>query len=168
MGEADLSSELKAMAKIEAALKELDDDERGRVMQWAAARFKVAGKARVDDARGDDSGADGNSLGKYDDLASFYDAASPADDGGKALVGAYWMQFKEGVSDVDAMTVNTRLKHLGHGVGNITRAFEALKAERPSLIVQTRKEGSTKQARKKFKVTNEGKKRVEGMLATTS
>jgi hypothetical protein len=86
----------------------------------------------------------------------------------KALVGAYWMQFKEGVNDVDAMTVNTRLKHLGHGVGNITRAFEALKAERPSPIVQTRKEGNTKQARKKFKVTNEGKKRVEGMLANAS
>jgi hypothetical protein len=168
MADADLSSELKAMATIEAALKDLPEDERTRVMQWAAARFKVAGKARVEGGEADDPSADRTSLEKYNDLASFYDAASPTDDGAKALVGAYWMQFKEGVSDVEAMTVNTRLKHLGHGVGNITRAFEALKAEKPSLIVQTRKEGSTKQARKKFKVTNEGKKRVEGMLGQAS
>ncbi len=165
MADANLSTELKAMATIEAALKDLDDDERARVMQWAAARFKVAGRARLESREGDDADADLMSLEKHADLASFYDAASPTDDGAKALVGAYWMQFKEGVIDVDAMTVNTRLKHLGHGVGNITRAFETLKGEKPSLIVQTRKEGSTKQARKKFKVTNEGKKRVEGMLA---
>jgi hypothetical protein len=65
---------------------------------------------------------------------------------------------------VEAQAVNTRLKDLGHGVGNITRAFEALKDEKPALIVQTKKEGSTQQARKKFRVTAEGKKKVEGML----
>lgn len=52
---------------------------------WAAARFKAAGKARVEDSRVDDSNASRDSLGKYDDLASFYDAASPTDDSGKAL-----------------------------------------------------------------------------------
>jgi len=49
----------------------------------------------------------------------------------------------------------TSLKHLGHGFGNITRAFENLKAMKPALIVQTRRDGSSPQARKKFKVTSE-------------
>ena len=52
------------------------------------------------------------------------------------------------------------LKNLGHGVGNITRAFDTLRASKPALTVQTRKEGSSKQARKKFRVTTEGHRRI--------
>jgi len=99
-------------------------------MQWAAARFKVPGKVRLDDAR-DDSDADRTSVGSYNDLASFYYAASPADDGGKALVGAYWMQFKEGVSDVDAMTVNTRLNTSGTGWGTSPEPSKRWKLRSP-------------------------------------
>jgi DNA-binding PadR family transcriptional regulator len=69
------------------------------------------------------------------------------------------------VTDVEAQRVNTELKQLGHGVSNITRAFDALKSQKPALIMQTRKEGTSKQARKKYKVTTEGKKAVERMLS---
>lgn len=156
-----LTGELKAMAQVESALKGLTDEEVGRVMQWANARFKaLKGSA----GKGDSGGGGRQDIEEHGDLATFYSAAGPETDADKALVVAYWLQHREGVSDVEAQTVNTRLKHLGYGVGNITRAFETLKDEKPSLIVQTKKEGSTKQARKKFKVTAEGKKKVEGML----
>jgi DNA-binding PadR family transcriptional regulator len=36
---------------------------------------------------------------------------------------------------------------------------------KPALVVQLRKEGTTRQARKKFKVTSEGKRAVARMLA---
>jgi hypothetical protein len=156
-----LSGELKAMAQIEATLKDLTDEERVRVMQWASARFRLS--LRGDGGKVADPGrAAGDEV--HPDLETFYAAAQPKTDAERALVVAYWLQYRESAPDVDTQTVNTRLKHLGYGTGHITRAFETLKDERPALVVQTKKEGSTQQARKKFKVTTEGKKRVEGML----
>lgn len=162
----DLSTELKAMAQIEAALKDLPDDERARVMQWAASRFRGSGKPVLKPG-GEDNDTEPPDLSSYGGLAEFYDAAAPETDADRALVAAYWYQVRENAADVDAQKVNTDLKQLGHGVGNITRAFEALKAQKPALIMQTRKEGSTKQARKKYKVTGEGKKAVERLIART-
>ena len=160
----DLSAELKAMANIEAALKDLSDDERARVMQWAASRFRGSGKP-APKGGSDDGQIQTTDLDKYGTLAELYYAAAPGAEADRALVAAYWYQFKEDASDVEAQKINSELKHLGHGVGNITRAFEALKSQKPALIMQTRKEGSTKQARKKYKVTAEGKKAVEHMIA---
>ena len=159
-----MSAELRAMVEIEGALKDLGDEERSRVMQWAAARFRTpvktaTVKAGASAAIEADAGND-----EYPDLATFFSAANPSSDAEKALVGAYWMQYREDAPDIETLTVNTKLKHLGHGIGNATRAFDSLKSEKPALIVQTKKDGSTKQARKKFKVTNEGKKKVEAML----
>ncbi len=159
----DLPVELKAMAQLESALKELGDEERGRVLLWANARFKSSLK-NAGTKVGTIGEANGGDQAEQPDLATFYASAGPISDADKALVVAYWLQYRENVSDVEAQTVNTRLKHLGYGVGNITRAFETLKDEKPALIVQTKKTGSTQQARKKFKVTSEGKKKVEGML----
>lgn len=157
-----LSGELKAMSTVEAAFKDLEDDEIGRVMQWANSKFKgiprpAGGKMEVAAGVGDDQE-------DHPDLATLFSAAAPANDAEKALVGAYWLQYREGAADVGTQAVNMQLKQLGHGIGNATRAFETLKAERPALIVQTKKAGSTQQARKKFKVTHEGMKKVEAML----
>jgi hypothetical protein len=170
-----LSGELHAMVQVEAALKDLKDDERDRVMQWAIARFRIQANLRSPasakmtsggETPNDDTGtgAEGGAV-SYEDLATFYDAARPDSDTDKALVVAYWLQVHEGAADIDAQSVNTQLKHLGHGIGNVTRAFEGLKSLRPALIVQLRKEGSTKQARKRFKVTAEGRKAVEQMVS---
>lgn len=77
---------------------------------------------------------------------------------------SYWFQFIKGDADIDSQSVNTELKHLGHGVGNITQAFAGLIARKPQLVIQTKKEGKTQQARKKYRVTQEGKKAVDAML----
>ena len=160
----ELSNELKAMAQVEAALKELGEEERARVMHWAAARFGVAVKAaKKDNGKGSDAG-DIDST-EYAALAELYDAVAPTTEADRALVAAYWFQIRQGAADVEAQAINAELKHMGHGVGNITRAFDALKSHKPALIIQTRKEGTTKQARKRYKVTGEGKKAVESMIA---
>lgn len=158
----DLPNELKAMAQIDSALKDLADEERARVLLWANARFKSS--LRNAGAKVGTIGQDDGDQAEHADLAPFYAAAGPTSDADKALVAAYWLQYRENVANVEAQTVNTRLKHPGYRVGNITRAFETLKDEKPALIVQTKKAGSTQQARKQFKVTSEGKKKVEGML----
>lgn len=159
----DLTDELKAMVQLEATLKSLGEEERGRVLKWVNARFSSSGKGGSGAGVGNPEDAR-DAVEQFSDLATFYSAVAPATDSEKALVVAYWLQYREGVADVEAQTVNTRLKHLGHGVGNITRALETLKDERPVLVIQTKKEGSSQQARKKFRVTVEGRKKIEGMI----
>jgi hypothetical protein len=169
-----MSTELQAMVQVEAALKALDEAEMTRVMQWAVARFGVHGPSKkvengVNASRssvgtGPSLGVVPDAGGAYTEFATFYDAANPKSDADKALVSAYWIQFHENNPDVESQSVNNQLKHLGYAIGNITRALEALKMLKPALIVQTRKEGSTKQARKRFKVTSEGKKAVQALI----
>jgi hypothetical protein len=43
-------------------------------------------------------------------------------------------------------------------------ALNSLIAKKPQLVIQTRKSGSSQQARKKYKLTNEGLNKVERML----
>jgi hypothetical protein len=167
MADHELSKELGAMAAIEKALAELNEDERARVLTWAGSRFNVvvkAAKGKKDDGDGDTTPADPNAAAS---LAEFYDQASPSTDGEKVLVVGYWYQYRESAQELEAQTLNAQLKHLGHGIGNITRAMDWATDQKPALMVQKRKEGTTKQARKKFVVTNEGKKHVEKMLAKT-
>jgi len=59
---------------------------------------------------------------------------------------------------------NASLKDLGHGLSNVTVALDGLKDEKPALILQLKKSGTSKQARKTYKLTVEGAKRVRQML----
>lgn len=172
MSEQELSKELSAMVSIERALADLGDDERARVLAWAGARFNVGAellrqKKAVLGERHAESGDDdeGGDADVATNLAEFYDQASPSNEGEKVLVVGYWFQYRENATELDSQSLNSQLKHLGHGIGNVTRALEWAKTQKPALMVQKRKEGSTQQARKKFAVTNEGKKYVEKMLA---
>jgi hypothetical protein len=80
------------------------------------------------------------------------------------LVVGYWFQVHQGMKDFDSQRVNAELKNMGHGVGNITEAFTRLIDRRPQFVIQTRKSGTARQARKLYRVTNEGIKRVQSML----
>jgi len=56
------------------------------------------------------------------------------------------------------------LKNLGHPIANITSAFNNLKARKPATVMQLKKAGTTKQARKTYKLTLAGKSAVEAMV----
>lgn len=164
----DTIKELDAMRAVAEALKSLEEDSVRRVINWAADHFgitlvKATKNTGVEEA-GIDESIDDNGIPNYGDVADLYAAAGPTTDAHKALVVAYWVQFMEGIEGIDAQAINTKLKHMGYGIGNITRAFESLKKTKPQLIVQLRKSGSSKQARKTFKITNAGKKFVEDLL----
>ena len=47
---------------------------------------------------------------------------------------------------------------------SITDAIDAMKNQKPMLILQLKKSGNSRQARKLYKVSYEGMKRVEGMI----
>jgi DNA-binding PadR family transcriptional regulator len=46
----------------------------------------------------------------------------------------------------------------------LTAALDELKAARPAFAIQLRKSGSSQQARKKYKITAAGEKRVEELV----
>src|SRR5688572_11371365 len=72
--------------------------------------------------------ADSTSEPYYFRGARHYGAAEPTTDSDRALVAGYWYQFVEGQEDFGSQTINSDLKHLGHGVSNITKALERLKS----------------------------------------
>ncbi|MGH2377709.1 MAG: hypothetical protein ACRDGT_04470 [Candidatus Limnocylindria bacterium] len=158
--------ELRAMVAVRDALAPLDDPARTRVIRWAADRFKVVAAATSSPAvpsRATPAAPEASNR-PMADLAAFYHAASPKTDTEKVLTVAYWLQKSQGLTDVESFGVNSELKQLGFGVGNVTRAFDNLMAMRPQPVMQTRKSGTSKQGRKKFRVTDIGMRTVERML----
>lgn len=166
----DLTVEIEAMSHIAKTLAPLSRQSIARVLQWANGVYSIqapsvlparspreATHARIPELEG------GTNL--VGDPASLFAKATPATQPDKALVMAYWLQEREGNPEFDSQTLNSKLTHLGHKIGNITRALGSLSAMRPQLVVQTRKEGKTKQARKRYKLTVEGVRRVERLLA---
>jgi hypothetical protein len=101
---------------------------------------------------------------KYELLADLFGVAQASTDAAKALVVAAWLQEREGHTEISTQTVNRELNHLGHKVGNITRAFDSLRDSKPNLVMQLKKDGTSKQARKTFKVTVAGLREVERLL----
>lgn len=166
----DPLAEITAMKTIAEALSVLDPEATARVLRWAGDRFKgaVGQQVKVQGGRdgeteGTGSAGNGETL-RFSDLAELWAAASPNTEADRALVAGYWCQFGAGQDDFGGFEVNSALKNLGHGVSNITTAFDRLKAQKPALVMQVKKSGSSKQARKRYKLTAAGKTAVEQLI----
>lgn len=164
------AQELEGMAAVAKALSDLDAEATGRVLRWAAERFgNVALPQPLTELAGGSSDAAAADPSTTPDLrfgsfAEMHAAAIPETDAEHVLVAAYWAQFVEGAPDFGAQGINAALRDLGCRVSNITNAFTSLISQRPQLAVQLRKSGSSKQARKTYKLTIAGKAAVEAML----
>lgn len=144
--------ELAAMTAIAAALEPLEPDERKRVLSWSASKFvgsPTKGATPTNDTAADDT------------LADFFARVSPRTEKEKALAVAYWMQVREGAAEFVSQDVNMRLKDLGYPIKNITDALTQLQSENPKRVVQLRKSGSSRQARKTYKITDAGRRSIE-------
>lgn len=164
---AGAKAEGQAIIKLGESLAGLDEASIARVLRWANDHYGVSGKGRNRAIAGALSGTGevaGNDPQEFPELAALYDAANPTTESEKALVVAYWFQVYRAQPEFDSQTINTELKNLGHGVKNITRALDGLMTQQPRLVHQTRKEGTARQARKKYKVTTEGVKKLKQML----
>jgi hypothetical protein len=155
--------ELDVMNTIREALDPIKDDEKmvARVLRWTRERYTGTVEPETAAPRGKVMTTE---AGEYEDVASLYTAASPRTEPERALVVGYWFQVHQGMKDFDSQRVNSELKNMGHGVGNITEAFTRLMDRRPQLVIQTRKSGTARQARKLYRLTHEGIKRVQGMI----
>lgn len=158
----DAITELEAMKKVAEALQDLESDARARVLNWTAGHYQI-GEAAQRSRAGVREEIAPNNEEVFETIADLFAKTQPSSDAEKALVAGYWLQVEQGSSGFGTQEINLELKHLGYGIGNITRAFEALKKTRPQQVIQLRKAGTTRQARKTFKLTDAGIKVVKAM-----
>jgi len=167
--------EIVAIGKVNEALASLEPAVQQRVLRWAAEKFGVPlvkirkpPGSMAEDTGDEDVGNGSEDAAGFADFASLYEAAKPKTDAERALVAGYWLQVIQRNADWDGFSANKELKHLGHGISNITWALDQLINQKPQLVMQTRKSGKARQARKKYKMTGEGVKRVNRMFAGTA
>lgn len=83
----------------------------------------------------------------------------------RALLGAYSLSRGRAERTVTSQAINAELKRHDIPVPNITRAIESNLRARPPLMVQKKKMGTTRQARKQYAITAEGVAFVESRLS---
>jgi hypothetical protein len=168
--EQPIDREVTAIARVNAALVGLPPEVQHRVLHWANQKFGVAQAPAPPAPRKPPASEHGEEPGGaaeqgFPDFASLYDATNPNTNADRALVAGYWLQVVQGNADWTGFDANKELKHMGHGTDDITGALTQLIDSTPRYVLQTHKSGQARQARKKYKVTHEGVRRVKQMIS---
>jgi hypothetical protein len=74
----------------------------------------------------------------------------------KILLAAAYLQEKLNFEEISSFDINSRLKKMGYGVPNISSSLNSLLKKEPPLMILIGKAGDSKQAKRRFKVTEEG------------
>ncbi len=154
--------EFSVMRQMSELADQLDDETRGRVTRWYIDKYGPKGALNssvIPDSLGNKTGS--SEFGSFVDL---FDAAQPESRSQMVLLAAYWTQFCDGNETFASQAINDQLKDMGHKVPNITNAIDRLVQSQPALMRQVKKSGTTKQARKLFKVTEAGRRAVLALL----
>ena len=163
MSQEDPDQELEAMAAVHSALEPLEGASRSRVLAWANARYPEGAVPALSSVAGPPNATATDTL-TFGSLGDLFYAAEPENGLEQALVAAYWFQVVSEQPDFGGGEVNDALKHLGHGLTNVTRTLEQLRSKKPSLIMQVAKTGRSRQGRKRYKLTEAGANEVRTML----
>jgi hypothetical protein len=165
--------QLHAMTKVVDALTGLDEADLRVVLGFIGMRYgsiKVPGTpaGTPSGATGFTGNGNGTEVGAsaYATFPDLYHAANPETEADKALIAGYWQQVCQGKETFDSFTANAALKDMGYTISNVTRAFDSLMAQDPKYVMQVKKSGTSRQARKTFKLTQAGLKRAVEMLNT--
>ena len=172
--ETGFDDELTAIQTVLQTLNPLEPDSRQRVVEYVTARLEIStmraglpdlGPGKVEDNENAPEGGKKTPQVGFETFAELFDAAQPHDNGQKALVAGYWVQECDGADTFSGFSINKALKDLGYGISNITNAIDSLKRQNPALVVQLKKSGKSRQARKAYKITKAGIKAVETMIS---
>ncbi len=159
-----MDPEIESMEKISKALQLLEDEAaRARVLKWAVERFGLPAGANLPrNIKEAPQFLTASTVvadrGDYHDFIDSVEAKTGLD---RILTVSYWFQAIQGADSFDSYKINTELKNLGFPSANITRDMQALISRRQ--VLQVRKEGTTKQARKRYRLTRKGLERVEAL-----
>ncbi len=168
------TTEFDAFQKVHNALVDLDEDTRARVISSVSTLLGIAAPAvqpakpgtppAGEEIKEIDVPDNGSQDHTFTEFAELFAAADPHTTADKALVAGYWLQVCQGAQNFSGQSANNELNHLGHKIGNITNALSTLNDAKPRLALQLRKSGKSQQARKTYKLSAEGIKRVKDMI----
>lgn len=167
----ELDKELEAMVALSKAMSLFGDEDRPavqRILAWFNSKYgfatpkgsRPAGPTPINGLLPSSPDVQPS----FATAADLYDAVRPEMEYEKAITIGYWLQVCNKQDNFTAHDVNGTLKHMGHGVGNITDAFNSAKDRKPALVMQTQKSGTSKQARKMYKLTTAGMRWVDNRL----
>lgn len=156
-------TEVQAIAAVDSALAELDEDAAIRVLRWAADKYGATIEEESPPPEAEELGP-GPDRTQFEEIADLMAAAGPKNGVERVLVATYWFQAIKEEPNVTGQQINDELKNLGHKMGNITDAFTGLIRRKPQLAMQVEKSGSSRQSRKKYKLTIAGINEVKRML----
>jgi len=152
---------------------------RKRVVNWLAERFGSATEQSSTTTKENEPAraeAEGNGAGEVEagksladedssqEFATAFSKAKPKTAADKVLFTAWYLSEKMGVKDLTSLRINKMLTHLGHKPTNASAEVRRLIAGKPALMIQMRKQGKSKQARKLLRVSEEGKEAARKML----
>jgi hypothetical protein len=158
-----IDPEIAAMGEISRALDKVPEDARSRVLNWIIQKYA----SKRDVSLNTPSVSANATPSEFSDFASLFHAADPKGQTEAALVSGYWLQVCNNQNEWDSLSANSELKNLGQPMANITETLTRLMKSNPRLAMQTSKSGSAKQARKKYKLTVQGIKKVQAMLTAS-
>jgi hypothetical protein len=167
--------EINAIEASYTAIKDLEEDAKVRVIKWIISKFSLQASfnAAVNPANKTKEATpqfvetlpkNNSALSSFTHLSELFSQAEPKTDVERALVVAAFMQEVQQQPELTSRLINDELKHMGYAASNITATISLLISKRPNLMIQTRKEGKSQQAQKKYRVTTEGLKFVNEML----
>jgi hypothetical protein len=115
-----------------------------------------------------ESSTKGLGLKRFKSIENLFLGANTDTVASRIILAAAFLQEKMNYTELSSYDINSRLKKMGYGVTNITNAINGLLNKRIPLMEQTRKEGDTKQSKRKFVVTEEGLKLAKTYLKGVS
>jgi hypothetical protein len=165
-GEVMEFNDLRALEEILNTLEPLKEDERVRVLRWCVEKLGIETGIALNSAIRRDvqkigavDAAFAKHVNGFHSIGDFVAAARARTDVDRVLAAALYLQDLNGDEPDRTLTgkeVNDTLKHLGHGVKNITDCINTLKGRKPQHMIQVRKGGKAQQAWKQYRVTDAG------------
>ncbi len=171
----DDDKEILAISKVNAALKDLSEEERYRVIQWVANKYvqnttpiKLAGPTIANPAPGvieATANINGTDTQIYDNFAELLEATGAEAPADLLVVAGYWLQIVKGAAQWTTREANNTLKPTGLGIDRMDNLLPKVLGEKPKRLIQVAKNKSAVgQGHRQLKITDIGIKWVKDRL----
>ncbi len=186
--------EINTLKIISNALKDLNPQERKRIIKWAKDRFGVTrdkppskvlrtGKIKTgsikaalefsavqkskiteEKAQKTVTRVRKKKIKDFETVLDLFSTAVPKTSTEKVVLMAAYLQEKQAFQEITPYDISFRLKRINYGVSNTSYVISEILKRKPSLMVEIKTEDQTKSSRKKLRLTRKGLKDAFGFL----
>ncbi|OGZ18635.1 MAG: hypothetical protein A2175_02700 [Candidatus Nealsonbacteria bacterium RBG_13_42_11] len=158
----DLNSGILEVEGEESLVKEIYEDFKKQLSSLQPTKMSSDGTRKIK-IQEEGSNMD---LSEFQTLADCVAAIpiSPLTEVQRALVAAAFLQIKGNLEKLSGQEINKELKQIGQATENITNAISGNINVKPQRMIQLRKSGTSRQAKKEYKVTPPGISAVKKLI----